>query len=274
MSLLEPVSFRKGREYAPRLSAPRVPGIHSRRFWSEDEKAIVRRYYPEGGVAPCLAHLPNRTATTIYQQAGKMGLKAPGARREMGYAKPPENFDEILREEWPKLTGRGAVTAFADRLNISRRLLYVRALNLGLTLPHKKEPNWTEAENALMKRVPLHDTVKASRIFREHGFQRSPTSIMVHAKRVGLSRRYKETLSATSAARILGCDAKNLSLKCGKELKATKRKTQRLPQQGGDPWSITRADLRQYVIDNLERIDIRKVDKLAFVDLLVNGVGK
>jgi hypothetical protein len=39
--------------------------------------------------------------------------------------------------------------------------------------------------------------------------------------------------------------------------KAADRGTKRLPQQGGDTYSIVRADFRQFVIDNLELIDFR-----------------
>jgi hypothetical protein len=76
--------------------------------------------------------------------------------------------------------------------------------------------------------------------------------------------------SATSAGRVIGWDAKPVSVYCLKGLiRSSRRGTKRLPQQGGDVHSIERADLRQFVIDNLELIDFRKVDKFALVDLLV-----
>ena len=40
-------------------------------------------------------------------------------------------------------------------------------------------------------------------------------------------------------------------------------------QQGGDAWAIEPDDLRRFVLDNLDRLDIRKVEKFAFVALLV-----
>jgi len=123
-----------------------------------------------------------------------------------------------------------------------------------------------------MRKVPLHDPDRCAEIFREHGFNRSPTAIVVRSKRLDIARRYRATFSATSAAKLLGVDATNFCMKClSGEVRAVKRKTNRLPQQGGDPWSVTREDLRSYVLNNLERIDIRKVDKFAFVDLLINS---
>lgn len=92
---------------------------------------------------------------------------------------------------------------------------------------------------------------------------------MVRAKRLGISRRTYEHLSARGAATILGVDAKFISARCiDGTLAASRRGTRRLGQQGGDHWSITRADLRRYVIDHIGEIDIRKVEKFAFVDLL------
>ncbi|HEX2255633.1 MAG TPA: hypothetical protein VHG92_02840 [Afifellaceae bacterium] len=273
MSALKPVSFRKGRERAPRLSQPYVPGKHHERFWTEAEDAVIRRHYPTGGAAACLPHLPeHRTPGSVQNRAGKLQvacqLPGGGPKRKLDI---PDDIDERIRDGWPELKGRGAVAAFADRLNVPRWWLTKRATKLGLTQPHRKEPPWTAAEEVLMRKVPLHDPAKAARIFREHGFKRSPTAIIIRAKRLDLSRRAtRETLSATAAARILGVDNKTLSCWCiAGDIKAERRGTNRLPQQGGDSWDIRPEDLRRFVLDKLERIDIRKVDKFAFVALLV-----
>ena len=70
--------------------------------------------------------------------------------------------------------------------------------------------------------------------------------------------------SAQTAAKVIGWDNKTVSEYCLRGLiKSDRRKTKPLPQQGGDPHSIERADLRQFVIENLELIDLRRVDKFA-----------
>ena len=76
----------------------------------------------------------------------------------------------------------------------------------------RASPPWTAAEEALMKQVPLHDPDRCAKIFREHGFSRSPTAIVVRAKRLDLSRRYRETLSATQIGKLLGVDGNKLSV--------------------------------------------------------------
>lgn len=269
---LKPVSFRKGRGHEPRLSQPYVPGRHSDRFWSEAEEEILRRYFPERGAPGCEVHLPGRSRPAIYSHAGKLGLKCARQSDTRQRIAVDLGFDDRLRARWAELPARrGAVNDLADELGVPRWWLTKRATRLGLTKAHRKEPPWTAAEDDLMRKAPLHDPPAAARLFRAHGFSRSPTAIVVRAKRLGLSRRAtRGTLSATAAARILGVDAKTLSGWCiAGDIEASRRGTRRLPQQGGDSWDIAPAALRRFVLDNLERIDLRRVEKFAFVDLLV-----
>ena len=137
-------------------------------------------------------------------------------------------------------------------------------------MPHRKEPPWSSTEIDLLRKVPLHDPDRCAKIFREHGFQRSPTAISVKAKRETLSRRAtRSSLSGTEVARLLGIDNKTTTQWCITGfLPATRRGTRRLPQQGGDVWDIDPRRLKQFILENLERIDIRKVEKFSFVDLL------
>lgn len=274
---LTPVSFKRPVEPQPRLSKPYVPGRRDDRYWTDAEIAAVREHFPKSGAAACLPHLkPRRSMGTVYQQARKLGLSAPrkqsGKPRQRHHITPV--MDETIRREWALLDGkkRGEVAALADRLGLDRWVISRRATKLGLTMPHKKEPPWTAAEIALMAKVPLHDPHKCADIFREHGFRRSETAIVVKAKRLDLSRRAtREEWSATRAAKLLGVDGKTMTrwiLEWG--LPATKRADKRLPQQGGSSWDIKPADLRRFIIDNLQHIDLRKVEKFAFVDLIAN----
>lgn len=270
---LTPVKFSNARLPQPRLTKPYVPGKHSSRFWSEAEAEIMRQHYPVSGAQGCLALLPGRDLNGVYGQAKKLGLKAPavsgGPRQKRDVS--PEAKARIV-EAWPLLEGRGAVKALAAELGLPRHVVTVTATKLGLTMPHRKESKWSASEDALMAKVPLHDPRRASEIFKQHGYRRSPSAIVCRSRKLGMSRRYKETFSATAAAKVLGVDGKFVTTLCiDGDLVASRRQTQRLPQQGGDPWSIERADLRRYVIDHLERIDFRKVDKFALVDLLTNG---
>ncbi len=276
MSRLRAVSFKNGRQSAPRLSAPYVPGKRHERFWNEAEKAIVKRYYPKGGTAACLAHLEaHRTPSGVYQQAKKLGLTAPQGKADYkgnnGRIVAPKGFDDALRAFYQSGDGkkRGECNTFADKWKMPRWWVTKRAITLQLTMPHKKELPWTAAELALMHKVPLHDPFRCADIFHANGFQRSPTAIVVKAKRIGVSRRFNDGLSSRQAAELVGFDSKNFgSMIAGGEVKAVRRTDRRSPQQGGSRWIIAPKDLRRFVLDNLERIDLRKVEKFGFVQLI------
>jgi hypothetical protein len=273
VSALTPVSFKKGRpESQPRLSPKRVPGRTHDRYWSPEEDAVMREHYAAHGVAGCKPRLPGRSKRSIYQHANLLGLtRSRGGRG--GLRTKPDVDDATIVAGWAELKGRGAVTAFAERLGVSRIWLSDQALRLGLTAPHRKEPPWTPAETALLPRAPLHNLRQAARFFAEHGFRRSPTAIGVRAKREAISRRdARETFSAGAAARVLGVDAKTVTgwVLAG-DLEATRRDDLRLPQQGGSAFEIAPEALRQFVLDRLDRIDLRKVEKFAFVALIADG---
>ncbi len=273
---LERVSFKKGREHKPRLSEPYVPGVHSEKYWTEEEDQILRDHYPSKGFAYCADKLPNRTKSAIYGRADALGIKRNGQQQRKSRSR--EEFAELdarITEAWPTLViPKGDLSGAAElarQLGEPRWLISQRCNKLGLTRPRKKEPPWTAAEDELMKQVPLHTADRCSEIFRAHGFNRTATAIRVRAKRLNLSCRQKGAFSATSAAKILGLDGKTVAIYClDGIIKSSRRGTKRLPQQGGDVHSIERADLRQFVIDNLELIDFRKVEKFALVDLLVS----
>ena len=270
---LQPVSFSKRQAPQPRLSPRYKPGRHAETFWREEEDAILVAHYADHGLAVCLEKLPRRSQSAIYARAHHLGLKSnkqtDGPRKRHA---PDPAVDAKIREAWPTLMAKGAVQRFADSIGIDRWVISKRAAALGLTKDYRrKEPGWSAAEDALMARVPLNTPDVASRIFHQHGFKRSATAIVVRAKRLGMSRRRRDILSATSAANILGVDIKWITARCiDGSIEADKRGTSRLVQQGGDTWSIQPEALKRYVLDSLEEIDIRKVDKFAFVALLTD----
>lgn len=46
-----------------------------RKFWTSQEKELLRMYYPDNRSVDILHLFPDRTATTISQHANVMGLK-------------------------------------------------------------------------------------------------------------------------------------------------------------------------------------------------------
>ena len=217
-----------------------------------------------------MARLTGKSIAAVQSHARTLGLTCQAKHiRRAAHVRSAE-LDARIRAGWPTLKGAGAVSAFAVELGLTRSYLSACASRLNLTMPHRKEPPWTAAEDELLRRVRIDSKEAAERAFRAHGFTRSGTAIWIRAARLKISRRRSDVFSATSAAKVLGVDPKTISIACQTgELAASKRGTRRLVQQGGDNWLVTRAALKVYVIETIARLDIRKVDKLAFVDLLV-----
>ena len=97
---------------------------------------------------------------------------------------------------------------------------------------------------------------------------RSVTGIVLKRKRERLLRNL-DGMSAHSLAECLGVDVHFVmrAIK-GNRLKAERRGTLRTEIQGGDIWYIKPKDIRYYVLNWLNEIDIRKVDKYWLVDLI------
>jgi hypothetical protein len=55
------------------------------------------------------------------------------------------------------------------------------------------------------------------------------------------------------------------------DLKAIRRETARTELQGGDIWFIEKTAVKAFIIQNIGIVDIRKVDKFWFVEMLTGG---
>jgi excisionase family DNA binding protein len=116
-----------------------------------------------------------------------------------------------------------------------------RALELGLRQPTKREPPWTDAELELLESLSHHRINTIRRKLKSHGYTRSDAAIAVKLKREGISLRMSRDLagiySATSAAKLLGVDAKTIQRWIQAEgLPASRAGTARTAVQGGDEW--------------------------------------
>ncbi len=47
------------------------------RYWTPEEDAVLRKFYPGKGWRACQAYLPGRTESTIIHRARKLGLPGP-----------------------------------------------------------------------------------------------------------------------------------------------------------------------------------------------------
>ena len=166
-------------------------------------------------------------------------------------------------------TGNGQVTALAKSLNYPRWKIGRYAIKQGWIAKQKKELDWNPYEIEILEKYAYHSPERIQIYLRKEGFHRTCTGIVLQRKRKKLLQDIDGFTSANKAALVLGVDYHFIRrmIDAGK-LKAKRRGTLRVKEQGGDIWWISKENLRNYILNNLNEIDIRKVDKYAFVDLI------
>jgi len=141
----------------------------------------------------------------------------------------------------------------------------------GWAIRQKREPDWSEEEKLILSRNAHYGLVGIQGKLKKAGFSRTTTAIHVKKTRLRL-RANQEGYSAIQVAEALGIDSHSVSrwIKQGR-LRATMRETLRTAKNGGDTYYIKDKWVRDFILENLAEIDIRKVDKYWFVDLLAGG---
>jgi len=247
----------------------RVSAPHGR-FWTMPEIAIVRRDYARLGPEQVQQQLPHRSYMAITLKASALGIPAPAQTFSRKRWAADETIDAQIRLVYQSTPTRGMVNALAARLMRPRWWVSKRAADLGLTQPRFKEPAWTEEEVELLGAHSGKRLTAIQKILARHGFRRTLTAIIVKRKRAGIGSRDPNHYSASQLARLLGVDPGTVSDWITREgLPAARRGTKRLPQQGGDMWWIRRRKLRVWIGAHAQLVDLRKVERFWFIDLMM-----
>lgn len=269
LAIREPTGIRALLDVNPVAGEKRA---NARRFWTGREEKLLRQAYPGGGVSACLAVLPGRTATSIYQRAGQLGLRIPardGKVHERQRWESSEQIDGIIRRVFQRAPTKGDVQHCAQTIGRPRWWVSKRAQKLGLVAPRFKEPAWTETEIDLISNQAHKHPATIQRALKRAGFARTETAIIVKLKRIGVDRTDPSHLNANQLAGVMGVDRKTVAAWITKGwLKAERRQASALD----DFWWIHRRDIRRFVVENVAVVDLRKVDKFWFVDLMAERV--
>lgn len=167
-------------------------------------------------------------------------------------------------------TGNGQVRALAIRLDYPRWKIGRYAIQMGWIAKQKKEPNWSDREVHILEHNAQRSPETIQRKLKMAGYTRSVTGIVLKRKRMHLLRSL-DGISARSLADCLGVDVHFVmrAIKGGR-LKADHRGTNRTDAQGGDIYYIKEKAIKEYIINWVNEIDIRKVSKHWFVDILAS----
>lgn len=247
----------------------------ARRFWTMREEKLLREHYPQGGVAICLPQLPGRTAMAIYNHAAILDLRAPATQKpdfRRQRWKSSEHIDAAIRRAYQRTPTKGDINALALAVSRPRWWVSKRATKLGLVATRFKAPAWTEHERDIV-RDNFHRTLRTiQRMLERAGFRRTETAISVMGKRLGAPREDPRHVTASGLAALMGVDPKVVTRWIGQGwLKARRRGTDRTSAQGADQHWIHLRDVRAFIVDNAAAVDIRKVDKFWFIDLVAHG---
>lgn len=243
-----------------------------RYHWTNKEAAVVANHYPTGGVKACLPLLPHRTKSAIYQQAKHLGLVEKKMPR--GSWPTTEEIDRKIIECYRNRPEKGAVKLLAKAVSRPYWWVKKRGVNLGVAQPvltENKEPDWSAAEIDLLEKHSHKLPEVIARVFRASGYARTATAIAVKRKRMQCNTIDTDHYTATQLAKEFGVDIKVVTRWIDQGwLVAGRRGTKRTDSQGGDQWWIKRKHVREFVVESIGIIDIRKVDKVWFVDLLAS----
>ncbi len=198
------------------------------------------------------------------------GLVASGVRRRKWHA--TAETDAAIREAYRLLiqeNDRQALKRCAVATGWPRHAVKVRAAALGLA--RVKEPNWAIGEVAILREFGHLGIEAIQKKLRAAGFERAKYGILLKRKRMQLTANHLG-YSATSLAELMGIDAhaviRWIDAGC---LAAERRNTERTPEQRGDIRFITRADVKAFIFAHPEEIDLRKVEKWWFLDVVTDG---
>lgn len=236
--------------------------------WNNVEIKTLRQHW---GLPPAelRARLPGRTMSAIYQKGQKLGLTASrGTYGQYAHTTTPA-IDAAIRRLYEQPPRKGAVSELAEKLDRPRWWISTRARQLGLTAPRFADPPWTDAELDLLGDTAHLCVKSAAKRFRDAGYRRSETAIQVKRKRQACRPSDNGYYTATQLAQLFGVAGKTpaLWIRNG-QLTAHRRGTARADIQGGDHWWINARDVRRFVADNAHAVDLRKVDKHWFIDLM------
>lgn len=231
--------------------------------WTTTEIKLLKEHYPSGGYRACVKAGLQRSRYGTKCKCKKLGLSAPSHIRY-----PPDEFtDNQILAHYRAPPRRGNLSALAKRIDRPRKWIAWRARQLGVLTPRRVDKIWSDDEIELLEENAHCVPDVLYQIFKRAGYRRSATAIMVQRRKLRL--RYADgCYSGESLAELLGVDGKTVTNWITRGwLKASKRGT-RLARHDRDHWVITDDEVRRFVRNYTAHVDIRRVDKFWFVDLL------
>ncbi|MBV9762490.1 MAG: hypothetical protein JO340_18160 [Acidobacteriaceae bacterium] len=184
---------------------------------------------------------------------------------------PTPAIDQAIHDAYQKQRrgDRNALHEVSKKIGWTRSAVCKRGAELGIT--RTKERRWSAVEEELIERFGHLAPSGIRRQLARAGFSRSVSAIQMRLNR----NRIKQNLcgySANSLANALGVDVHKILIWIKRGLlSAERRGTDRTQSQGGDTWWISDRAVKRFVFRAPEEIDLARVEKIWFLDLLTGG---
>jgi hypothetical protein len=180
----------------------------------------------------------------------------------------PEMDREIFHTYSINTDNKPRVLNLARKFSMPRWAIYQRALKIGaVTSSHQKKP-WSKQEISILKQYARYEPQTIMKKLQKAGYQRSIASIVLKRKRMRLLSNQKG-ISACLCADFLGVDLHWVLNYIRQGL--LKAEVIRRDREGKANYFIREKELRRFVITNPDHIDLRKVEKYYFIELVANG---
>jgi len=176
---------------------------------------------------------------------------------------------EILYTYSINTDNKPRVMNLARKFNIPRWAVYQRALKIGAVTSSHQKKTWTKDEIKILKMNARYSPQTIMRKLKKAGYARSIASIVLKRKRMRFLSNLKG-MSAGLCAEFLGLDLHWVLNYIRQGL--LKAEVIRRDREGKANYFIREKDLRQFIINNPDLIDLRKVEKYYFIELVANGV--
>ena len=179
-----------------------------------------------------------------------------------------EMDNEIIYTYSINTDSKPRVINLARRFNMPRWAVYQRALKIGAVKSSQQKKKWEDEEINILEKNAQYAPLTIKMRLAKAGFQRSTASIVLKRKRMRLLSNL-EGMSACLCAEFFGVSLHIVlnHIKAG----LLRAEIIRYDQQGKANYYIREKNLRKFIINNPDVIDLRKVEKYYLIELLANG---
>ncbi len=184
---------------------------------------------------------------------------------------PTQEIDEKIRHAYfrQRSGDRRALSTVRVDIGWSKSAIVRRGAELRVT--RAKESPWSAREEEILERFGYLTAGGIQQRLARAGYQRSRAAIQLKLTRMRIKRNL-DGYSACTLAGALGVDTHKV---CGwirrGLLHGERRGSERSAEQGGDIWWIPLSAVRKFILRAPEEIDLSRVEKLWFLDVVTGG---